>query len=392
LLEALVMDRGAPPSLSPIRVWDVPTRVFHWLLVASFVTLWLTRDDSRYLDFHVFAGYVLGALVVFRLAWGVVGTKWARFASFVCGPWTAARYLWAVLRREQAHFTGHNPAGAWSIYMLLALAGGGAISGILALAGEKRHGPLAGLVSFAQGDFWRDIHEWLAWAMLVVVGLHLAGVILSSVADRENLARAMVVGRKRAAAGEAAVPRAGWTALAMIALLVAGAYGWFRGYAGSTLERPYLPFRGPELAKDAGWEKECGSCHLAYHPSLLPARSWAAMLSAQADHFGEDLGLSEAVIAELSAYAKAHSAEQAATPAAWKFASRTPAAMAPLRITETPYWKRRHGGLSDADYGSIKKIDCGGCHLDAVAGNFEPGAIWIRATPAAAAEAAQKKG
>jgi hypothetical protein len=82
----------------------------------------------------------------------------------------------------------------------------------------------------------------------------------------------------------------------------------------------------------------------------------------------------------LSSYASAHSAEHAETPTAWKIASRTPAGSTPLRIIETPYWKRRHAGVTDADWQRVKKIDCAGCHLDAELGTFEPGAIRIGRT------------
>jgi hypothetical protein len=98
------------------------------------------------------------------------------------------------------------------------------------------------------------------------------------------------------------------------------------------------------------------------------------------DHFGEDLALDAMAVASLSSFAGAHSAEHAETPTAWKIASRTPASSTPLRIIETPYWKRRHAGVTDADWQRVKKIDCAGCHLDAELGTFEPGAIRIGKT------------
>jgi hypothetical protein len=97
----------------------------------------------------------------------------------------------------------------------------------------------------------------------------------------------------------------------------------------------------------------------------------------QQDHFGEDLALDAKAVAALSSFAGAHSAEHAETPTAWKVASRTPASSTPLRITETPYWKARHAVVTDADWQRVKKIDCGGCHLDAELETFEPGAIHI---------------
>jgi cytochrome b len=359
-----------------VVVWDLPTRIFHWLLAAAFLVEWLTQDDARYLDFHVFCGYLIGGLIAFRVIWGFVGTRWARFSSFAFGPFAALRYLRDLLHRRQAHFVGHNPAGSWAIFILLTLGALSVLSGVAALGGEKQQGPLRGLLTFAQGDALREVHEVLAWTMLVVVATHLLGVVVSSLSDRENLPAAMIRGRKRAAATEQSVSLAGNAAIAMLVVLAGFAAWYFRGYFKATRDVPYLPFVGPALATDGQWQHECGSCHLAFHPSLLPARSWQAMLEQQ-DHFGEDLALDAGVAASLSSYARAHSAEHVETAAAWKIASRTPAESAPLRITETPYWKVRHADVTDADWQRVKKIECAGCHLDAELGTFEPGAIHI---------------
>ena len=129
-----------------VVVWDLPTRIFHWLLAAAFLVEWLTQDDARYLDFHVFCGYLIGALIAFRLIWGFVGTRWARFSSFAFGPFAALRYLRDLLRRRQAHFVGHNPAGSWSIFILLTLGALSVLSGVAALGGGKQQGPLQGLL------------------------------------------------------------------------------------------------------------------------------------------------------------------------------------------------------------------------------------------------------
>ncbi len=368
-------------AVERVVVWDLPTRIFHWLLATAFVIEWLTQDDARYLDFHVFFGYVIGGLIAFRVVWGFVGTRWARFTSFAYGPFAALRYLRDLLHRRQAHFVGHNPAGSWSIFIVLTLGALSVLSGVAALGGEKQQGPLQGLLTFAQGDALREVHSVLAWTMLAVVAVHILGVVVGSLSDRENLPAAMIGGRKRAPANEQSVSLAGNAAIALLVVLAGFAAWYFRGYLKAAREVPYFPFAGPVLAMDAQWQHECESCHLAYHPSLLPARSWQALLARQHDHFGEDLALDAQVVASLSSFAGAHSAEHAETPAAWKIASRTPAASTPLQITETPYWKRRHAEVGDADWQRVKKIDCGGCHLDAEQGTFEPGAIHIGKPP-----------
>jgi cytochrome b len=359
------------------RVWDAPVRIFHWLLALAFVAEWITQDDSRTLDIHVYAGYLIGVLVLFRLLWGVIGTRWARFDSFAYSPVEAIRYLRRLLQRRPEHSVGHNPAGTWAIYAILTLASVAVISGVAALAGEKGYGPMNGIVSYPQGSLAHRIHELVAWTMLAVVAAHIAGVVISSVVERQNLALAMITGVKPSSSEEASVSASVPAALLLIVLLLAGTAWYFRGYARATANRPYLPFARAALTPDPLWQQECGTCHLAFHPSLLPERSWTAMLADQHDHFGEDLGLSDSTRTALAAYAAMHSAEHAESPVAWKINAQIGPGESPLRITETRYWRRRHRSLPDNLWTDTRRSDCAACHRDAQGAGFTPGAIAI---------------
>jgi len=168
---------------SRILVWDAPTRVFHWALALSFVGAFVTADSERLRDVHVVLGYTVFGLIAFRLIWGVVGTRYARFTSFAFGPRAVVAYLKSLLTLRPQHFLGHNPAGSIAIYALLAL---GLLTG---LTGYAHYNALG-------GEWLEDLHEGLANAMLAVVFVHIAGVIVSSLLHRENLARAMVTGYK----------------------------------------------------------------------------------------------------------------------------------------------------------------------------------------------------
>ena len=210
---------GAPHR---VRIWDAPTRVFHWLLAVSFAGDWLTRD-ARYLDVHEFFGYVIGALVAFRLVWGFVGTHWARFASFAFPASSAWRYLLALGRGRQTHYVGHNPAGSWSIYALLTLAALEVATGVVALGAEKRLGMLAGWFGYRVGDIAHAAHLWLAYAMLAVVAVHLLGVLVGCLADRQNLVASMLSGYKRTSSALAAVEARRGIALALALAVALGA-------------------------------------------------------------------------------------------------------------------------------------------------------------------------
>lgn len=170
---------------SSIRVWDPLVRIFHWSLVAAFTVAWLTADDWDRL--HEWAGYAAAALIAFRLLWGLAGPKYARFRQFVRSPSAVAGYLRATLHGKEPRYLGHNPAGG---LMIVAL--------ILAMAGTALTGWMYTLDAFWGMEWVEETHEALANLLLVLVGLHVAGVIFSSLRHRENLVRAMVVGRKRA--------------------------------------------------------------------------------------------------------------------------------------------------------------------------------------------------
>src|SRR3989304_353344 len=114
-----------------ILVWDVPTRMFHWLLVLSFTVAFLTAESERNRDIHVAFGYILLGLLAFRLLWGFIGTHYARFGSFLFGPGEVVAYVKSLLKRNPAPHVGHNPAGCVAIWLLLILGFVSAVSGVL---------------------------------------------------------------------------------------------------------------------------------------------------------------------------------------------------------------------------------------------------------------------
>lgn len=202
-----------------VRVWDAFIRLGHWLLVVAFFVAYFTEDDL--LGVHVWAGYVVGVIVVLRVVWGFIGPEHARFASFLYGPAKTIRYLVGLLRGQAERYLGHSPAGGAMVVLLLLSLGATVASGLTVYAYDRRAGPLAPFLiqgatatersapaaSGPEGrpaaendeEFWEEAHEFLANFTLVLVGLHVAGVLLASYVHRENLARAMVTGYKRGA-------------------------------------------------------------------------------------------------------------------------------------------------------------------------------------------------
>lgn len=190
-------------SASEIKVWDPLVRSLHWLLVAAFTVAYVSEEDL--LDWHVWAGYTVAAVVLIRLVWGLIGTRHARFSDFVTGPRTALSYLADTAKLRARRYLGHNPiGGAMVIALLLSLvlttATGIGIYGV-----EHQAGPLAGWLGSA-GDRWEGLlegaHEFFANFTLVLVFVHVAGVLIESLIHRENLVKAMITGRKRAPEGD----------------------------------------------------------------------------------------------------------------------------------------------------------------------------------------------
>lgn len=186
-----------------VLVWDWPVRVGHWLLAGAFALAWLTGDGETWRLVHVLAGGTAVGVITFRLVWGVCGTRHARFAGFVRGPTAVWDYLAALARGAAVHHAGHNAAGGWAILGLLTLGLATGACGWL-------------IYQDIGGEWLEELHEGLAAGMLTLVAVHVAGVVVGSLAHRENLVRAMFSGYKRGRADEAIVGAKPLIALALL--------------------------------------------------------------------------------------------------------------------------------------------------------------------------------
>ena len=207
--ETLGSSKSNTATTTP--VWDPIVRIGHWLLVLGFFTAYLTEDDL--LTQHVWAGYV----VVIRVVWGLIGPRHARFRDFTYAPRVVGHYALALITGRAQRYVGHSPAGGAMVLALLLSLAVTVYSGLTLYAIEENAGPLAGLVSASEStsfmlvqsaradaddrygdreDFWEELHEFFANFTLLLVALHVAGVLLASYVHKENLAKAMITGRK----------------------------------------------------------------------------------------------------------------------------------------------------------------------------------------------------
>ena len=231
----------APAGALPRRtvlVWDAPVRVFHWLMVLSFAGAYLSAESERWRLLHVTLGYTMGGLVGFRILWGLVGSRYARFSNFVRGPAAVARYVGAALRGQPEHHTGHNPAGALAILALLGLT-------VLVTA--------SGWATFNEvgGGWLEEGHEVAANIMLAIVGVHVAAVLLSSWLHRENLVGAMINGRKPGQPQDGV--RSAWRTVAVLMLAAVLGFWWLQWQsapAAGPVDRPATSVTAPSHDRD----------------------------------------------------------------------------------------------------------------------------------------------
>lgn len=193
------------PDPKTVKVWDLPVRIFHWLLVLLFVVSYLTGEEET--PWHIYSGYAIVALVLFRVVWGFIGGHYARFSDFVRSPAVVLAYTKDLLAKKPARFLGHNPLGGWMIVVLLVTLLATTLTGMKVHAVKTHTGPLAFTIDVntplpapdedsPEEEYWEEIHESFVNLMLVLISLHIAGVIVSGRLHKENLARAMVTGKK----------------------------------------------------------------------------------------------------------------------------------------------------------------------------------------------------
>jgi cytochrome b len=205
---------------SRILVWDAAVRVFHWLMVLSFAGAYLTAESERWRLVHVTLGYTMAGLITFRLGWGVFGTRHARFRNFVRGPQVVMRYVRTLLEGNPTHFTGHNPAGAVAIVLML-LAGA-----VISVTGWASYNDVG-------GEWLSELHEVAANAMILVVGVHIAGVIVASKMHNENLVRSMVTGFKLGEHRERV--HGSWWPLALLIVVTVVGFWWLQWQSAPTV-------------------------------------------------------------------------------------------------------------------------------------------------------------
>lgn len=191
-----------------VRVWDVPTRLFHWLLVILFAFSWWSGEQGgEWMRFHFWSGYAILTLVLFRIVWGLVGSRTARFADFLKGPRASLHHVRELLRPGKTSDVGHNPLGGWMVALLLVLLLVQTVTGLFSEDRELHAGPLSLWVSQSTSKALSNIHETVVNILLLLIAAHVVAVISYLIFKRDNLIGAMFTGRKELKLAPGSEPR-----------------------------------------------------------------------------------------------------------------------------------------------------------------------------------------
>lgn len=234
--------------MNEVKVWDLFVRLFHWGLAALVLGMFLTSDEDALVPIHVVLGLAMVALVIARVVWGVVGPRHARFHAFVRGPREMVAYAHRMVRGKPPLHLSHNPLGGAMVVALLSVLIGLAATGVIVRAGPEFAGPLAGILSKHGAKAVKEVHEALSGTLVALIVVHVVGVVVSSLLERQNLVAGMFTGWKRGPAGDGIAPPperawrrhlAGTTALALGAAAALGLAALLglpgRAHAGSPL-------------------------------------------------------------------------------------------------------------------------------------------------------------
>ena len=375
---AAAPSRPGRADKSRARIWDLPTRLFHWALVGAVVMSAKTGffGPANALNLHIWSGYAIGALIVLRIVWGLFGSEFNRIDRIFSALRNLPEHIGGLVQLRPKHYLGHNPVGSLMIIALVVVLMSMVATGMTLLGGQEKQGLFAGVVTFATARLIKPVHEWLAYLLMAMIAVHLLGVLTEIVLLRVPLVRGMFTGWLPAPAD---APRNRWRT-ARPGLAAVGAIFAAIALGGLALPLSNLPAHGLPAPVVAGstFAKECGACHWPFHPSLLPRASWTKIMAKLEDHFGEDASLPEKAKTEIAAYLDANAAETADTEPANVF--RRVSDQEPTRITKTRFWTRTHDHVPDALFASpdIKtRANCAACHRDALTGRFDDQAIDI---------------
>lgn len=361
-----------------LYVWTLPTRLFHWLLVAGIVAAWISGEEDRWLNIHAAIGSAVGALVLFRIVWGIVGPKYSRFSDFNLSLDALKEYLLSLLN-PSCRYIGHNPAASYVMVAMLITIVLAVFSGMLAYGIAENRGLLASLHTgfFQDMEIFEEIHEFFVNLLWVLIAAHVGGVLVDRLLHKEDRTLTSILDGHKNMEGESA--SLSWYQKIIAFIGIGGAIALLI-YALSTPNNPIVSGYNQKVDYvkiNPVFVNECGSCHTLYPPTLLAKEGWSRLMGDLSNHFGDDASLDPADEHSIREYLLAHSAETSTQEMSVKM-MQSLEKRDMIAITQTPFWKKRHAHISEAIFKSDKvksRANCKACHSDVEQGTIEDNAI-----------------
>lgn len=333
-------------------IWPLPNRIAHALMGALFLLCFISGQSEAFIFFHALLGVALAWVVIFRIIWGFGGPRYSKFKDFDLDMGNLKEYMLHIYKPH--NHAGHNPASSWSAIGLLVLLGLSAASGAI--------------VFFAPSHLAKELHEIIVYVTLILIGLHVAGAILSAKVNGVVALTSMVNGFKNTTE-QIKISKAQKIGGALGMLGVVGAIcGSAYGY-NAFLESQ----KATSLAKlPSNYVKECTSCHSLYPSEYLSKASWKEVMDGLDTHFGTDASLDEAVSGEIGAFLQTNAGPNPKS----KFSKKS-AVEDGIEITKTKVWKKKHEDIPKEIFAKkeFRASNCIACHTDANSGMINPANI-----------------
>ena len=366
-----------------IKVWDIPTRVFHWTLVIITVACFAVSFFEELIIYHAYLGEAVFGLMIFRIGWGFIGGKYSRFISFIKGPKVVFNRLFEILTFTPHPTVGHNPVAAWMFIAMLAVFGFLGVSGLFMLGGQELIGPLANQITHETAFNLATLHYWVAWILALMVGIHISAAIIDSIINRQNIIKSMFTGIKDYHdLKERPFTDSGQTLkksfIGIVVLLTCGfIILWPMDY--KTIETQEALAKKTDEATEF-YREECGACHFAFSPNILPERSWVKMMDELEHHFSDDASLDDEDKELILDFLKEKSLETSKSEASYMLSLSIEANQTPQRVTELAFWKEKHNSINKQTFKQKNirsSLNCGACHRHALYGSFEDSHIQV---------------
>jgi cytochrome b len=360
-----------------VFVWPISTRIIHWMLAFSFTTAFITSNFEEMLHNHVALGFIFGIMILYRIIWGFIGPKYARFSTFKLNLSQLKFYFIEKIQdRWRAIPAGHNPASSWFTIWAMIMGSIIVTSGMLLYGVQEAKGILSFLNTryYNQMDILMIIHQIASYIFLFWVFLHISGVMIEQFYHKTNMVFAMITGFKRAKGDDTEVSKKLNFFAYSIILIAIGTYTFITSSNYNFLTSQKFTSIDYK-SKNPIFVEQCGDCHKIYPPFLLPKASWGKVMRDLDNHFGEEIteaNITKSQQSTIKAFLYANSAETSTRESAVKI-MKSLEKRRPKAITKTPYWRETHKDIPRSAFKTKKikdKSNCIACHK-----NFDDGIL-----------------